>query len=45
VTHQATLIAYINDFKLLLIMTLAVTPLVFLLRKARARGPAVVHAD
>jgi DHA2 family multidrug resistance protein len=45
VTHQATLIAYINDFKLLLIMTLAVTPLVFLLRKARASGPAVVHAD
>lgn len=45
VTHQATLIAYINDFKLLLIMTLAVTPLVLLLRKARASGPAVVHAD
>jgi DHA2 family multidrug resistance protein len=45
VTHQATLIAYINDFKLLLIMTLAVTPLVFLLRKARASGPAMVHAD
>ncbi len=45
VTHQATLIAYINDFKLLLIMTLAVTPLVLLLRKARTTGPAVVHAD
>jgi DHA2 family multidrug resistance protein len=45
VTHQATLIAYINDFKLLLIMTLAVTPLVLLLRKARTSGPAVVHAD
>lgn len=45
VTHQATLIAYINDFKLLLIMTLAVTPLVFFLRKARGGAPAAVHAD
>ncbi|MFC4313810.1 DHA2 family efflux MFS transporter permease subunit [Steroidobacter flavus] len=45
VTHQATLIAYINDFKLLLIMTLAVTPLVLLLRKAQSSGPVAVHAD
>ncbi|WP_129778047.1 DHA2 family efflux MFS transporter permease subunit [Peristeroidobacter soli] len=45
VTHQATLIAYINDFKLLLLMTLAVTPLVLLLRKVHTTGPAVVHAD
>jgi DHA2 family multidrug resistance protein len=45
VTYQATLIAYINDFKLLLLMTLAVTPLVLLLRKVHTTGPAVVHAD
>lgn len=45
VTHQATLIAYINDFKLLLIMTLAVTPLVFFLRRARGGAAPVVHAD
>jgi DHA2 family multidrug resistance protein len=45
VTHQATLIAYINDFKLLLIMTLAVTPLVFFLRRASGGATPVVHAD
>ncbi|WP_206606448.1 DHA2 family efflux MFS transporter permease subunit [Steroidobacter cummioxidans] len=45
VTHQATLIAYINDFKLLLIMTLAVTPLVLFLRRAQSGPAPVVHAD
>lgn len=45
VTHQATLIAYINDFKLLLVMTLAVTPLVFFLRRAKGGAAPVVHAD
>jgi MFS transporter, DHA2 family, multidrug resistance protein len=45
VTHQATLIAYLNDFKLLLFMTLAVTPLVLLLRRAQGGAAPVVHAD
>jgi DHA2 family multidrug resistance protein len=45
VTHQATLIAYLNDFKLLLIMTLAVTPLVLFLRRAQSGPAPVVHAD
>lgn len=46
VTQQATLIAYNNDFKLLLIVTLAVVPLVLLLRRPRGGDPApVVHAD
>jgi len=45
VTHQATLIAYINDFKLLLIMTLAVTPLVLFLRRAQGGAAPAVHAD
>ena len=45
VTHQATLIAYINDFHLLLIMTLAVTPLVFFLRRARGGAAPVAHAE
>jgi len=35
VTGQATIIAYINDFKLMMILTLAVMPLVFLLKKAK----------
>ncbi|MBL8267892.1 MFS transporter, partial [Steroidobacter sp.] len=45
VTHQATLIAYNNDFKLLFILTLAVVPLVFLFRRAMGTAPAAVHAD
>ena len=34
VTHQAQIIAYIDDFKLLLILTLAGFPLLFLFRRA-----------
>lgn len=45
VTHQATLIAYNNDFKLLFILTLAMLPLVFLLRRAKSGAPVPVHAD
>ncbi|MET0533173.1 MAG: DHA2 family efflux MFS transporter permease subunit [Steroidobacter sp.] len=45
VTRQAALIAYNNDFKLLLILTLAVTPLVFFLRRAHGGPSTVVHAD
>jgi DHA2 family multidrug resistance protein len=45
VTHQATLIAYNNDFKLLFILTLAMVPLVFLLRRAQGGAPTPVHAD
>ncbi|CAM5762428.1 EmrB/QacA family drug resistance transporter [Labrys miyagiensis] len=35
VTQQATVISFIDDFKLMMIMSLAVMPLVFLLRKAQ----------
>lgn len=34
VTQQATIIAYIDDFKLMMLLTLAAMPLVFLLKKA-----------
>ncbi|MBP0580710.1 DHA2 family efflux MFS transporter permease subunit [Labrys sp. LIt4] len=34
VGQQATIIAYINDFKLMMLLTLAAMPLVFFLRKA-----------
>ncbi len=50
VTQQATMIAFINDYKLLMILTLVVTPLVFMIGTAkRAAGPrpqqaAAVHA-
>jgi DHA2 family multidrug resistance protein len=33
VTRQATIIAYIDDYKLLLVATLAVVPLIFLFTK------------
>jgi DHA2 family multidrug resistance protein len=47
VTEQATMIAYIDDFWLMLFLTLAVTPLLFLVRPPPRRGtPAddVQHA-
>ncbi len=40
VTEQATIISYIDDFKLLMIMSLAVMPLVFLLRTPKQAAPA-----
>jgi len=45
VTRQAQMIAYNDDFKLMFWMTLALTPLVLLLRPARARPtePAVME--
>jgi DHA2 family multidrug resistance protein len=49
ITQQAALIAYLNDFKLLMILTVAVMPLVFLIgttKKAPGRAPQeeAVHA-
>jgi DHA2 family multidrug resistance protein len=35
VTEQAAMIAYNNDFRLMMVLSLAAIPLVFLLRKAR----------
>jgi DHA2 family multidrug resistance protein len=48
VTQQAAMIAYLNDFKLLMILTLATIPLVWLIGTAKsasgAAGPAkAVH--
>jgi MFS transporter, DHA2 family, multidrug resistance protein len=37
VTEQAAMIAYNNDFKLMMVLSLAAVPMVFLLRKARGR--------
>ncbi|MDC7784456.1 DHA2 family efflux MFS transporter permease subunit [Rhodoplanes sp. TEM] len=43
VTRQATIIAYVDDFRLLMILALAALPLVLLLRKGSGGGgPAVV---
>jgi MFS transporter, DHA2 family, multidrug resistance protein len=41
VTQQATLIAYLNDFKLLMVLTLIVIPLIFIIgRSKQAAAPA-----
>ena len=43
ITNQATIISYMDDFKLLMIMSVACMPLVLLLRKPRV-APAVDHS-
>jgi DHA2 family multidrug resistance protein len=43
ITNQATIIAYIDDFKLLMVMSLAAMPLVLLLRKP-VSAPDMDHA-
>jgi DHA2 family multidrug resistance protein len=45
VTRQAAMIAYNNDFKLLLVLTLAVIPLLLVLRSGRAAAGAPVAAE
>jgi DHA2 family multidrug resistance protein len=44
VTRQATMIAYVDDFMLMLYATIAIAPLVLLIRPARQQGGAPVHA-
>ncbi len=41
ITLQATIIAYIDDFKLLMILSLAAMPLVLLLRKPAHPGRSI----
>jgi DHA2 family multidrug resistance protein len=43
ITKQAAIIAYGNDFKLLMVLTIAAIPLVFLIRKTTAAAPAGDH--
>jgi len=50
VNQQAAMIAYVNDFKLMMLVTLAAIPLALLLRKPKAMGapagaPAAAHMD
>jgi len=45
VTQQATMIAYNNDFKLMLVLTLAAVPCVLMFRKARHSRSAPVVAE
>ena len=48
VNQQSLMIAYVNDFKLMMIVTLCAIPLALLLRKPRAMpigAPAAAHMD
>ncbi len=46
ITRQATMIGYLDDFRLMLLLTLAVIPLLLLIRPAKATNaaPAIDHA-
>jgi DHA2 family multidrug resistance protein len=44
VTRQATMIAYIDDFKLMFIITIACMPMLLLMRKPRQTGGEPLHA-
>ncbi|RAK58072.1 DHA2 family efflux MFS transporter permease subunit [Phenylobacterium deserti] len=44
ITRQATMIAYIDDFKFMFIITLACMPMLLLMRTPRRGGGAKVHA-
>jgi DHA2 family multidrug resistance protein len=43
-TRQATMVAYIDDFKLMFIITIACMPMLLLMRKPRRGGGAPAHA-
>lgn len=45
ITNQASMIAYIDDYQLMMLITLAVVPLVFLLRKPIASSESPIVMD
>jgi DHA2 family multidrug resistance protein len=45
VTQQAQMLAYNNDFKLMLVLTLITIPLVFVLRQKRGSAEATVIVE
>jgi DHA2 family multidrug resistance protein len=44
VTRQAVFIAYLDDFKVMMIVTFAALPMLLLMRRARRPGEAPAHA-
>ena len=44
ISRQASMVAYIDDFKLMLIITIACMPLLLLLRKPASTGEETIHA-
>ena len=45
VNEQAAMIAYLNDFKLMMVLTACALPLVLVLKRPTARGPVKADAD
>jgi MFS transporter, DHA2 family, multidrug resistance protein len=45
VAQQAMLLAYLNDYKLLMVLTLAVIPLIFIIGSSRKQAPAGGHDE
>jgi DHA2 family multidrug resistance protein len=43
INRQATMVAYIDDYKLMFIITLVCMPMLLLMRKPRARGGETIH--
>jgi DHA2 family multidrug resistance protein len=44
ITRQASMVAYVDDFRLMLIITIACMPMLLLMRKPRAVGGEALHA-
>ncbi|HEY0436509.1 MAG TPA: DHA2 family efflux MFS transporter permease subunit, partial [Phenylobacterium sp.] len=44
ITRQATMVAYVDDFRLMFIITIACMPLLLLMRKPRRAGGEPIHA-
>ncbi|MFI4964078.1 MAG: DHA2 family efflux MFS transporter permease subunit [Caulobacterales bacterium] len=44
ITRQASMVAYVDDFRLMLIITIACMPMLLLMRKPRAVGGEPLHA-
>jgi hypothetical protein len=45
VTHQAMVVAYVNDFKLMMVVALVALPMIFLLKCAKAQTGNVAALD
>ena len=44
INQQASMIAYLNDFKLMFVATLLVVPLILLIRPATVSSGSIAHA-
>jgi DHA2 family multidrug resistance protein len=45
ITRQATMVAYIDDFQLMLILTLLCIPMLLLMRQPKRKAPGPIHVE